>query len=676
MARFPDSRFGWICVGVAAGAWIYAVIVGFALMRLPWPSSQSNQLAAWVAIPVQLPALLLVVALLARRDSLQDRERRAWWWVLVFTALSPMARYLWNVVRLPSDHEELGIADAVYLADYWSLTIAFAIWFVRAGGSLLRGRTWLDALTMIIVLLVGLWSSYLGPSVTNGTGHISSAATFAYSMTIVCMMSMAALLCLQLPTFRGSTALLCLVGAGIVDVTWDIMWMASWLTDRDFVGPFYNYGDIVCFAGVSSAVAATQFQNERPHAGANPERQVDSFLPALAVLVAIALVASSVASTRRWDAWILVGLVALCALLLVTRQRSVHAELRALHRALATREADARLTELVRRSADLILVVGADGIVTFASPATEKLLGVPVSQVQDAPAAALFGPDHSAELDHLLRRVRIQPAAHAGTELHVRGKNGESRVFKVTMINQLTNRLINGIVMTLTDVTEQRVLEREVLDVASREQVRLSGEIHDGLGQELVGIAMLLHGAATARDADATAMRIQLQSIVGQINRVVVAARDLARGLSPLSVVRGSLSGALQRLVPESNAAFSVRLDVDPAFDERIIDDFRAEHLYRIAQEAVSNAVHHSGCTQINIGLHRADGALVLDISDNGRGFDTLAPGNPGLGLRLMEYRTRIIGGTLELTHVRDAGTRVAIVVPLGITGRVDPRHH
>src|ERR1019366_8453278 len=178
-ARFPASRFGWICVGVAAGAWIYAGTVGIAFMRLQWPSGQSNRIVEWIAIPVQLSALLLVVALLVRRGSLQERERRTWWWVLVFTALSPLACYIWNTVRLDSGREMLSIADGMYLADYWSLTIAFALWFVRAGGSFLRGRAWLDALTMIVVLLVGLWSFFLGPSVASGTGRISFAATFA-----------------------------------------------------------------------------------------------------------------------------------------------------------------------------------------------------------------------------------------------------------------------------------------------------------------------------------------------------------------------------------------------------------------------------------------------------------------------------------------------------------------
>jgi PAS domain S-box-containing protein len=469
---------------------------------------------------------------------------------------------------------------------------------------------------------------------------------------------------MQLPSFRGRPAVLLLVAAAVADAAWEIMWLASWWKGRDLVGLFYNFGDVLCFAAIISAVAASQFATSPASDGVNPERRADSFLPALAVLVAIALVAGSVATTRRWHAWILVGLVALSAFLLLTRQQSVRRELRALNRQLAKREADERLTELVRRSTDLILVVNAEGIVSFASPATESMLGLPVSHVQDTPAVEVLGPDHAPVLGHFLEQVRAPSAAPLTIEIRTHRPGGKDQIFKVGAVNRLANHLIGGIVLTLTDVTEQRLLEREVLDIATRERVRLSADIHDGLGQELVGISMLLHGAAAAPDPDPAVHKSQLQTIVGHVNRTVGMARSLARGLSPLHVVRGSLGGALQRLVPESNTSVSVRLDIDPAFDTYIVGDIYADHLYRIAHEAVSNALRHSGCTGIDIGLRRLDSAVVLSVSDDGRGFCEPFPEHTGLGLRLMEYRARIVGGSLSVDSAPGSGTRVKVVMP------------
>ncbi len=443
------------------------------------------------------------------------------------------------------------------------------------------------------------------------------------------------------------------------------MWLVSWLTDNEFVGPYYNFGDVLCFAAVSSSVAAAQFRAPHTCETANLERRADGFLSALAVLLAIALVAGSVAVTRRWDAWILVGLVALCALLLITRQKSVRKELRELNRQLAKSEADARITELVRRSADLIMVVGTDGTVSYASPATEPMLGMPAARVQHMPAVDVFGPDYAGVLADLLDQARVQPAAPSVIELRVARAGGNFCVIRLSAANQLTNRLINGIVLTFTDITEQRMLEREVLEVAARERVRLSADIHDGLGQELVGISMLLHGAASAPDPDPAVQRSQLQIIVGHVNRTVGTARGLARGLSPLHVVRGSLHGALLRLVPDSNTSVQVYLDVDSAFTERVIDDFRADHLYRIAQEAVTNALRHSACTRIDIALRRGHSAIELVIADDGRGFAEPTPEFPGLGLRLMAYRARIVGGTLRVGNAEGSGTRVELMMPL-----------
>jgi PAS domain S-box-containing protein len=548
------------------------------------------------------------------------------------------------------------------------LTAAFALLFVNAGGSFRVARVWLDALTMIAVQLVGLWAFFLGPSVANGTGRaITWEATLAYSITLTSMMSMAALLCLQLPGFRGRIAVMLLVGAAAADVAWEIMWMASWITDRDFVGPFFNFGDVLCFAAVGASAAAMQLPAAEPSESVNPERRADTFLPALAVLVAIALVAGSVATTRRWDAWILVGLVALCALLLITRQISVRKELRALYRQLAKRDADARITELVRSSTDLIMVVNADWIVSFASPATLSMLGIPAAQVQGARAMDLFGPAYSTVLANFLERLLEHPATPSTIELRVRRIGAPPCVIRINAVNQLANQLINGSVLTLTDITEQRMLEREVLDVAARERIRLSADIHDGLGQELVGISMLLHGAAAVPDPDPAVQKSQLQTIVGHVNRTVGTARDLARGLSPLHVVRGSLSDALRRLAPEWKSSAVVRLEIDAAFDARLIDDFSADHIYRIAQEAVNNALRHSGCTHIEVALRRTEAAILLLVTDDGRGFAKRAADRPGFGLRLMEYRARILGGTLRVDTPQGLGTQVELMMPFSV---------
>ena len=108
-----------------------------------------------------------------------------------------------------------------------------------------------------------------------------------------------------------------------------------------------------------------------------------------------------------------------------------------------------------------------------------------------------------------------------------------------------------------------------------------------------------------------------------------------------------------------------IRLHIDPEFDDRVIGDFAADHLYRIVQEAVVNALRHSGGTQIDIAMSAARGTLLLSIADDGKGIGEVAPEHDGLGLRLMEYRARIVGATLRTAGPTDFGTRIEITMPL-----------
>jgi len=231
--------------------------------------------------------------------------------------------------------------------------------------------------------------------------------------------------------------------------------------------------------------------------------------------------------------------------------------------------------------------------------------------------------------------------------------------------------LINGIVVTAHDVTGQRLLEREVLDAATRERVRLSGDIHDGLGQELTGIALLLHAAAKAPDPDPVMQRRQLEAIVERVNQSIGTARDLARGLSPLHVAHGSLSNALTRLAQASNPRMPIHVRVDPEFQDELVDEFSADHIYRIVHEAVNNALRHSAGTRIEIHLGAGRTHLMLSITDDGKGMVKGDATEDGLGLRLMEYRARVLGGTLHVSNSEQSGTRVELAIPRSATRHV-----
>jgi PAS domain S-box-containing protein len=227
-------------------------------------------------------------------------------------------------------------------------------------------------------------------------------------------------------------------------------------------------------------------------------------------------------------------------------------------------------------------------------------------------------------------------------------------------------RLI-GATLRFSDVTDRRTLERQVLDAAARERRRIGEDLHEGLGQELAGLALQLGAAATAAQRgrpDAVAM---IGDAVAQLDRTVASTRDLARGISPVDLARGSLSIALGQLA--ADAARRLELDVRATSTPReiVVPAEASEHLYRIALEAVANAASHARCRRIDIAMRELEGGYELTIDDDGIGLPAEPDRASGMGLRIVTYRARLLDGSVRFEKGPLGGARVAVVV-----GRMD----
>jgi signal transduction histidine kinase len=210
------------------------------------------------------------------------------------------------------------------------------------------------------------------------------------------------------------------------------------------------------------------------------------------------------------------------------------------------------------------------------------------------------------------------------------------------------------------DVTERRELERELIEISERERQRIGYDLHDTLGQHLAGIAFLskvLEQQLTARNAvEAT----QAAQIVTFINQAIEQARTLAGGLAPVTLETYGLVFALQELATSVEALFHCSCKVSSPHAIHITDHAVAMHLYRIAQEAVNNAIQHGKAPQITITLSgRHEGGMLLMVQDNGAGFPTDVAERRGMGLRIMHHRARMIGAFLEVQRQAHGGTCV-----------------
>lgn len=214
------------------------------------------------------------------------------------------------------------------------------------------------------------------------------------------------------------------------------------------------------------------------------------------------------------------------------------------------------------------------------------------------------------------------------------------------------------------DLTENKKLEREVLAISEAEQQRIGADLHDGLGQHLTGIACLATALANRFRASDGPERAEADQIARLVQEAISQTRSLARGLSPVQVEHYGLQSALESLVYEVERLHRIecRFERDAALP--IYDHAVAVNLYRIAQEAINNALKHGGASRITVGLRLDARSGVLRVEDNGKGF---APGRGkkgSLGLRIMGYRASVIGGTLEVSSKPREGTVIQCQFP------------
>lgn len=215
----------------------------------------------------------------------------------------------------------------------------------------------------------------------------------------------------------------------------------------------------------------------------------------------------------------------------------------------------------------------------------------------------------------------------------------------------------------IRDISDQKRLEKEVLDIAEREQSRFGHDLHDGLGQHLTGVQFMAQVLQQKLEARQAAEAAEAAEIAQLIRAGITQTRDLARGLSPVVLQSKSLQDALRDLAGgitrRGQADCVTVLDDDIA----ITDSEMAIQLYRIAQEAVNNALKHGHAHNISISLQRdEEGRVDLSVSDDGEGFPSDFQPGLGMGLRVMNYRAGLVGGSLEL-YQRDGRTVVTCTV-------------
>jgi signal transduction histidine kinase len=208
---------------------------------------------------------------------------------------------------------------------------------------------------------------------------------------------------------------------------------------------------------------------------------------------------------------------------------------------------------------------------------------------------------------------------------------------------------------------EARSLQKELLEITDTEQRRIGHDLHDGLGQHLTGIAFMSKLLEQRLASKAIAETEDARKIAGLVNKAIGWTRDLARGLAPVDLDRDEgLDSALRQLTEATGELYGAHCSFESVGAEPFRNPPVAIHLYRIAQEAMNNAIKHGRPQSVMVRLTRRGGEIRISVEDDGIGFDPISVRSGGMGLRIMRYRAKMISGRLEVRKREGGGTVVA----------------
>jgi len=233
---------------------------------------------------------------------------------------------------------------------------------------------------------------------------------------------------------------------------------------------------------------------------------------------------------------------------------------------------------------------------------------------------------------------------------------------------EISSRLIeqNGHKMEVEgiarEITERRLLEREILETSNREQRRIGHDLHDGVCQQLAAIAYLMDILGDQLREKGLSESAEAERIAKLVNEANSQARSVARGLFPSRLEEHGLVLALEELTASASNRYRINCRFVCEVPPTRVDNEVELHLYYIVQEALLNAVKHGKATTVVVTLTAEGDRLKLKVQDNGSGFEPASKSRSGMGVRIMRYRAKVIGATLDVQSKQNEGTEITCV--------------
>ena len=311
-----------------------------------------------------------------------------------------------------------------------------------------------------------------------------------------------------------------------------------------------------------------------------------------------------------------------------------------------------QLRAVIDTAVDGVILFDAAGTTLMFNAACVRLFGYTAKELAGRAIKTLVP---NMLTDHLDRKT-----------YPTRGHRKDGSTFPVELsLGQASRPGESVFVSVIRDISERQELEAAFLDAIGREQRRLGSDLHDSLGQDLTGLSLLLSALArSARDGERLGVS-DLEQAEEVVRRALQSCRNIAHGLSSVTESQGGLISGLRDLVARLRTASGPSLDFEAIETAPLsLSPAACDHLFRIAQEALANALRHAHANSIAVKLDVEPGSVRLKIRDDGDGLPSTELSASGLGLRTMRYRASLLGAKFQITRLDHAGTCIVCECP------------
>jgi diguanylate cyclase (GGDEF)-like protein/PAS domain S-box-containing protein len=444
-----------------------------AVMSFGWGGDPVRKfIAAWGSFPISIVIGILLLPVITDR-TLTRRRRLAWRLTFAAILLDIVASVGWGYSALTENVTFGSWPDVLYIFYYPCAAAACVLFYIELGGRLNSARAIIDFATVVIGFGSLLWFTALAPLADLTAAQWAAKWSVAgYGIGNVIALIAGAILAMQITDWRAERPIVWLLIATVVTLVADLLWINAELRDSYQLG---GVSDVIYFAYYLALLVAVRAQLVQPAAAATTQGlqgDLRGSLPIVALMAgAIALLDDRLQLAHVQSPVLIVVMVG-ATLLVVASQAFATREVVRLHREVAARRFDERLTELVRRSSDMIAIVDSGGIIRYASPSSEALLGALPNELAGQLLEKVLGRE-GAQVREVFEQVLRSPHSEQIASFAIDQDSGERRSFKMVIANLCHVDSIRGVTLNIRDVSDAARLNDQLRTLAFHDPLTL-----------------------------------------------------------------------------------------------------------------------------------------------------------------------------------------------------------